>query len=262
MNATLKVLGYEINDIIRGKGILFYALFFFLLTEVLIQFSGGAKALISLMNVSLILIPLVSILFGTMYLYNARDFITMLAVQPISRSNIFGGLYLGLALPMAGSFLLGSGLPFLLHGSNVADNIGGLRMLLLTGVMLTFIFTALAMVVFVYQDDRVRGFSLSLLVWFFSTVIYDGLILIVVSVFQAYPLEIPTLILTVLNPVDLARVLLMLSFDIAAMMGYTGAVFEAFFGSILGFGISLLALLIWVAVPLWLSFKAFVKKDF
>ena len=49
-----------------------------------------------------------------------------------------------------------------------------------------------------------------------------------------YPLELPLLGLTLLNPVDLGRVLLLLQFDNAALLGYTGAVFERFFGSALG----------------------------
>ena len=262
MTTTTKILRYEFNDVVRGKGVLIYALFFFLLTEALIRFSGGAKALISLMNVALILIPLVSILFGVMYLYNAREFITMLLVQPISRFTMYGGLYLGLSIPIATAFLLGVGLPFILHGPEMVQHAPGLRMILLCGVFLTFIFVALSFVIFVFVDDRVRGFSTALFAWFFSIVIYDGIILFLVNAYQAYPLEIPTLILIVLNPVDLARILLMLSFDVSAMMGYTGAVFEAFFGSPVGLSIAVASLLVWIGIPVWLSRRYFFRKDF
>ena len=76
---------------------LFGTVFFFLLTVSLLQFSGGAKAILSLANIMLIIIPLVSLLFGTIYLYNARNFVQMLLVQPVSREQMFFGLYLGLA---------------------------------------------------------------------------------------------------------------------------------------------------------------------
>jgi hypothetical protein len=42
------------------------------------------------------------------------------------------------------------------------------------------------------------------------------------------------IILSALNPIDLGRILFLMKFDIAALMGYTGAVFQRFFGSGLG----------------------------
>ena len=86
--------------------------------------------------------------------------------------------------------------------------------------------------------------------------------LLLANAFADYPLEQPMIALMLLNPVDLARVLLLLTFDISALMGYTGAVFEQFFGSLLGVGISTAALTLWVGVPLWLGWRFFKKKDF
>ena len=60
----------------------------------------------------------------------------------------------------------------------------------------------------------------------------------------------------------LALVLLLLTFDTAALMGYTGAVFEQFFGSLTGTAISFGALAVWLAVPLIWGQRAFRKKDF
>ena len=45
--------------------------------------------------------------------------------------------------------------------------------------------------------------------------------------FADYPIERPMLGLMLANPVDLARVVLLLRFDVSALMGYTGAVFAA-----------------------------------
>jgi Cu-processing system permease protein len=93
-------------------------------------------------------------------------------------------------------------------------------------------------------------------------VLYDGLVLFVVAAFSDYPLETPMLVLTLLNPVDLARVLLLLTFDVAALMGYTGAVFERFFGSGLGVLAALAALLGWTALPFVAGLRGFSRKDF
>ena len=70
------------------------------------------------------------------------------------------------------------------------------------------------------------------------------------------------IVLSALNPIDLGRILFLMKFDIAALMGYTGAVFQRFFGSSLGIIISFACLFIWIFVPLFLSNRFFKKKDF
>ena len=76
-----------------------------------------------------------------------------------------------------------------------------------------------------------------------------------------YPLERGLLGLMVLNPIDLARIAVLLRFDISALMGYTGAVFKSFFGGG-GLAVAALALAVWMAVPVWLGTRAFQRKDF
>jgi Cu-processing system permease protein len=46
------------------------------------------------------------------------------------------------------------------------------------------------------------------------------------------------------------------------MMGYTGAVFQQFFGSLWGMALSFSILLLWVLIPVNLALRAFQKKDF
>jgi Cu-processing system permease protein len=98
-----KILRYQLRDVIRGRWILAYTLIFLLVTDVLFRFGGsGDRVVLSLMNVVLLLVPLVSIIFGTMYLYHAREFIVMLLAQPVDRTSLFLGLYGGMAIPLAG----------------------------------------------------------------------------------------------------------------------------------------------------------------
>jgi Cu-processing system permease protein len=65
----------------------------------------------------------------------------------------------------------------------------------------------------------------------FFSVIYNGLVLMVIQVFSDYPMQHPVIAMTLLNPIDLGRIVLMLNLDVSAMMGFTGAVFQRFFGS-------------------------------
>jgi len=65
-----------------------------------------------------------------------------------------------------------------------------------------------------------------------------------------------------LNPIDLGRILILLEFDISALMGYTGAVFSQFLGSAKGMLTASFMLVLWLVLPMWLGLILFKKKDF
>jgi len=92
--------------------------------------------------------------------------------------------------------------------------------------------------------------------------IYDSLFLMSLLYFQEYPLDKFSLFATVLNPVDLSRVLILLKLDISALLGYTGAVFQKFFGTNFGVMLSSIMLVLWVAVPTLCIWRIAKKKDF
>lgn len=260
---SMTVFRYELQDLRRSRWVIGYSLCLLLLTEALLRFGGGGpRAVLSLMNVVLAVVPLVSIVFGTMYLYGSRSFIQLLLAQPVGRGSLFAGLYAGLAVPLAVGFLLGVGLPFLWDGAGEGALAGPLVMLLGAGTLLTLVFTAIAVLVSLMIDDRAKGLGLAIMLWLVATALYDALIVLVATTFSDYPLELPLIGLTILNPVDLGRVLLLLRLDTAALMGYTGAVFERFFGSLLGVVLSAGALVLWCAGPLAAAHHRFCRKDF
>ncbi len=261
-SSALRLLSYELRDVLRGRWAIAYAAFFLLVTDAFFRFSGGGEQVVlSLVNVVLILIPLVSLVFGISYLYNAREFTELMLAQPVRRRDLFLALYGGLVLPLSLGFVAGVALPFAWHGA-AAEHAGPLVRLLASGVLLTATFLALAILLATRFDDRVKGLGAALFVWLGLAVLYDGLVLLVAYTFSAYPLETPMLVMTALNPISLARVSLLLSMDIAALLGYTGAAFEQVFGggfgSVLAFG----TLLVWVLIPLALAFRRFSRKDF
>src|SRR4030095_10412135 len=97
--------------------------------------------------------------------------------------------------------------------------------------------------------------------WFYFALIYDGLVLMILFAFSDYPMEKLTLLLSALNPIDLGRIFIMLQMDISALMGYTGALYQDFFGSFTGKLFTTGIMLLWAALPLWLAVKSFKKKD-
>lgn len=263
MDGTAKILKFELQDVLRSKWMILYAVFFLLLTEGLFRFGGTqAKVILSLMNIVLIIIPLVSIVFGTMYLYHSREFIELLLSQPIERGKIFWGVYSGLAIPLSAGFALGVIIPSLMYGIHTSQEAGMMGMLILSGVFLTFIFVALSFSISIRYEDRLKGLGLSILLWFFFAIMYDGIVLILIYTFGDYPLEKAMIGVSLLNPIDIARTLMLLQFDISALMGYTGAVFHKFFAGWTGMIISVSFLMMWIGIPLFSGQRIFNRKDF
>ncbi len=263
MNTTVRVLRYQSRDVLRSRGVIAWGLFFVLLGDVLLRFGGtDEKALLSIANIVLFIVPLVSLVFGAMYLYGAREFNELLLAQPVRREHLFAGLFLGIVLPLAGATAAGIAVPFVVHGVSDSSHTGLVAWLSGTAALLTFVFVAIAFWIALRVEDRARGLALALLVWLFLAVIYDALVLGIVAAFAKYPLERPVIALMLLNPVDLARVLLLIRLDVAAMMGYTGAVFQRVFGSSFGIVLAMTALTAWCAVPLWRARSRFSRLYF
>jgi len=259
----LKILKYSFYDLMRSRWSYIYFLFYLLLGVVLLFLNNDlSKAVITLMNVIIILVPLIGTIFGVMYYYNSKEFTELLLAQPIKRSYIFLGQYLGVAFSLSMSLILGLGLPFIFYGIFKSAAIWDFALLLVTGAFLTFIFTALAFNIALANENKIKGFGYAILLWLFLAVIYDGIFLMFLVMFDDYPLDKFSLIASMFNPIDLSRILILLKLDISALLGYTGAVFQKFFGTSQGLIISVFVLSLWVIISTYNIFRISRKKDF
>jgi Cu-processing system permease protein len=248
---------YILYDILRNKIIIAYTLFLFLLSFSMFQMEeNSGKALLSLLNIVLIVLPLVSLVFTTIHFYNSYEFIELMLSHPLSRKKILLSEYKGVAFSLLSSFFIGTGIPVAIYSP---DKTG--MALLFTGAALTLVFVSLAFLASVLARDKARGIGIALMLWFYFALIYDGLVLLVLFSFADYPMEKITLILSAINPIDLGRIFIVLQMDISALMGYTGALYKDFFGSTWGMLYTVGIMFLWMAVPLGLALKAFKKKD-
>jgi Cu-processing system permease protein len=261
MRTAMQIAWPQARNVLRSRWLLTYVLFFLALAEGLLRFTGGdAKMILSLANIVLFVVPLVAVIYGTIYLYNSREFIELLLAQPLRRSTLFAGLYVGLAVPLILALTLGIGLPFLLHGFGEGQRVA-LLILLGGGVALTAIFTGIAFCVALAFEDRLTGLGAGLAIWLVLALLYDGALLLVISM-STEPLGKGLLAAALANPIDLVRIALILQFDVAALMGYTGAVFSRFFAPGTGVIVLVAAIAAWIAVPVAGGFLRFRRKDF
>ncbi|MEQ9009470.1 MAG: ABC transporter permease, partial [Ekhidna sp.] len=134
--------------------------------------------------------------------------------------------------------------------------------LLASGTFLTFIFVALSLNIGLGNSNKIKGFGYAILMWLFFAVIYDGLFMISLIVFGDYPLDKFALGASLFNPIDLSRIMILLKLEISALLGYTGALFQKFFGTSSGMLISVGVLLLWVFIPVMLMLRKSLRKDF
>ncbi|MCH8558008.1 MAG: ABC transporter permease [Balneolia bacterium] len=259
---TLKLIKYQLRDVMRSRWVIFYLAFFILVTDALFRFGGsGDRVILSLMNVVLLVIPLVSIMLGTMYVYNSREYTELMLSQPVKRGEMFSALFAGLMLPLSVTVAAGIALPFIWNGVLIS-HLAALGYLIGTAIILTTIFSALAFMIALLTEDKIKGLGLAVVMWLFFAVIYDGLILVVIYMFSDYPLQQPVLVMSMLNPLDLARIALLIEFEASTLMGFTGALFQRFLGSTGGLLTIAGVLMLWISLPLAWGARRFVSKDF
>ena len=254
MNRIIKII---LIDILKSKIVLAYTFILAILSWSSFALEdNSAKGILTILNVILFTVPLVSILFATIYLYNSSEFIELLLSQPIKRRKIWISLFLGLSISMILAFFVGAGIPLLI---NSPDSIG--IIMLINGCLITVIFTALAFLSSILTRDKAKGIGIAIMTWLFFALLFDGLVLFLLFQFQEYPIENAMVGITALSPIDLARIQMLLQMDVSAMMGYTGAIFKDFFGTTSGLIVSFLLLCLWAIIPFFISLKKFKSKD-
>jgi Cu-processing system permease protein len=253
----IKIIKYVITNILRNRIVLVYTFLTLVISLAIFNLeSNSAKGLLSLLNIILIIVPLICIIFSTIYVYNSAEFIELLVSQPLQRRTIWLSLFIGLATSLSMAFLIGIGLPILIYQPNLTG-----CMMLLMGLLLSIIFVSIAMLAAVTTRDKAKGIGVAILLWLYFSLIFDAFVLFILFQFQDYPLEKPMIIFTFLNPIDLGRIQILLKMDIAALMGYTGAVFKDFFGTASGIAVTTIVLCLWIFIPVSVSARRFGKMD-
>ena len=129
----MKLSKYVLYDILRSKIIIAYTLFLFIVSISMFQMEeNSSKAMLSLLNIVLIVLPLVSLVFTTIHYYNSYEFIELMSSQPMSRTRILLSEFGGVSISLLSAFLVGVGIPVLIFS---ADATG--FALLFTGMCLT-----------------------------------------------------------------------------------------------------------------------------
>lgn len=253
----IRILKYVALDILKNKVVLAYTVMLALFSWSAFALEDNvAKGLLTVLNIMLLTVPLMSVLFATIYVYNSSEFIELLVSHPVKRNMIWKALFTGLSLSLVAAYILGAGIPLLIF----ADPDVALIMIA-AGSLLSVIFVSVAFLSSIITRDKAKGIGVAVMLWLYFALLFDGLVLFLLFQFADYPVEKTVVLLSALSPVDLCRILILLRLDVSAMMGYTGAVFKNYFGSSMGLALSFLLMLLWIAIPFYLSLRKFKKRD-
>lgn len=253
-----KIVKYVTIDILKSKVVLTYLLFLFLTCFGIFNLDNNTtKGILSLLNVILFIVPLVSLIYSTIYIFNSGEFIELLVAQPISRKKLITSIYAAVSLSLVTAFIVGAGIPVLIYSP---DKIG--LLFIITGALLTLIFTSLAFLGSVITRDKAKGIGMAIFIWLFFSILYDGILLLIMFQFSDYPIEKLIIVLSSFNPVDISRILILIHTDYSALMGYSGALFKEFLGSQKGSVVIFAILIVWIIVPAFAAIRKFIRKDF
>ncbi len=259
MRKFVTILRYEFLNIMRSRWLVGYT---FLLGGLTLGFSNlsddPVKVLLSLTTAFCAIAPLVSVLFGCMSWYQAERFTQLLLTQPVNRRTLFCARILALVSSLGLSLVLG----FLCVAWLLGIKGPTLVWLFCATFFLSSVFCLIGTLISVYIQDRMWGLGSAVVVWVYSALVHDGLILLVLLNLRDYPMDLWSGILCAANPIGLARVTLLLHFDAPLLLGHSGALIRNLVESGQGFIYAGLIGALWVIGPLALSFRRFGRRDF
>ena len=244
-------------DIVKNKFVMVYTIIMALIGwSAFTLEDSSAKGILTLLNLILLTIPLVSILFSAIYIYNSAEFIELLISHPIKRKKIWISLFWGLNSSLISAFIIGAGIPLLIFADTPLS-----FLMIGIGILITSIFVSLAMLCTIVYKDKAKGIGLTIVLWIYFALLFDGILLFLLFQLADYPIEKPMVLMTALSPIDLSRIMILLQLDTSAIMGYTGAIFKEFFGTSNGMIVSFGLLMLWMVLPFLYSLFRFKRKD-
>ncbi|MCK6610171.1 MAG: hypothetical protein L6Q78_03940 [Bacteroidia bacterium] len=252
------LLAFLLSNHLKSRFVIGYTLILLLVSSALFIFTDNPqKGLLGGVNLVLLFVPLVVSLYTGISLYHGEDFTRVLLTQSLSRNQVYWSSTGSLQLSLQAALLVGLGIPLLLFAPGMP------AVALLAGAsILSLIFSGLSSLIAFRVNDKVKGIASLFLMWLAFTLVFDGLILLFIQLMSDYPIEAAVIFINLLNPVDMCRIVLMQVLDAAALMGLTGALLTEYMGNLFAILSVLLALLIWLIVPMELSRRSFLNKDF
>ncbi len=273
INVISTIARHELRIILRNRWISAYAAVFALLTLAISYFGlavieytgfqGFERTSVSLLNLILYIVPLCSMLAAVQSLTKEGGTTDQLFTEPITRTEIVVGKFLGVSIANILALLIGFGVSGVLIGlktgmSGIADY------LVLVGFtsLLSFVFVALASFTTILLKRTVKAYAAVLVMWFAMVIFFDLLIIGLTFLLpEGYANKVAFFGLF-LNPVSASRVSVLILIAGKEVLGVAGAELMRAIGGVSQAVVSLFSsLIVWVVLPMFLSVTVLKKQD-
>ena len=226
-------------------------------------FQDFARTSASLLNLVLYVVPLVSLIMGTMSFTSEKGSSELLFSQPVTRTEILLGKLAGLFTSIFTATLIGfglSGLVIAVHAGN--EGLSRYPMFVGLSLLLALIFLSLSALVSAICHRKAKAFGAVLCLWFFFVLFYD--LLAIGGTFLLKERAANLFIFSSLfgNPVDMVRVASLIVLNGKEIFGVAGAALLRFLGGETSSVLLLTGgLAVWVIAPLLLAQWLLNRQD-
>jgi Cu-processing system permease protein len=274
MNQVYLCARYELLLAVRSRWLQIFAVVFAALALLVASsgyiLSGGygvqdfSRTAESLVQLVLLLVPLTALTFGALALTPERGGVELLYSQPVSRTRILIGRFIGLLLALSAAQLLGFGAAGLVVNREAGPE-GATAFLIVAGmsIALTTVFLSIAaLLAQVRSSRRARVLASALVVWFVAVVLYDVAILGVASLLRSGTASRVLMTAVLVNPVDAARTMTLMWIEGRAAFGAASLALLRFTGGPTSAALLAAAsLVIWSLAPLALAARRLSRAD-
>lgn len=272
MRGVIAVSGWELKAAVRSRWVLGTGVVFAIVTLAVtllglrslrdLGLSGVGPASAGLVNLGVLLPPLIGLLLGAGSLAGARErgLLAMMAAQPVRRSTLVLGVFLGLAAALGITIAVGFGLAALvLAGVAEVGDLAPLGALIASTVAVSTSGLAIGVALSAVSAGRMQAGAMAVAVWF---VLALGMDLALAGLGPAVHLGPRGLLAAVLlNPLEAARILAMLGAEPSGTaLGPFGAYLVAAFGSGGASVLLVASITTWVLAPLAVAWAALVRR--
>jgi len=237
--------------------------YFGMITSGYTGFQDFIRTSASLVNLGGFLLPLFALLLGVFSFLTHREYLEILATQPVARSRILVGRYLGLLLSVLAAAVLGFGLPGVVIALTIGvEGAGAYLLVVAYSCLLAAVFAGVSVLVALLAGRRPVALAAAIAIWIFYELVY-GLLMLATTLYLPASI-VKTVLLAGLagNPIDVVRVLSLLQVGGPELYGPAGATLIKLTGSVATTtAIGLAAVAAWIVVPLLVAVWVFKKQD-
>lgn len=272
MNGFKAVFKKELHDAVQGRWMIAFACVFGLLalTLALVDRNAGDfasngfnRTTASLINLSLLIVPLLALVLGAGAISGERERGTLagLLTQPLSRTELLLAKFCGLVVAVWMAIAFGFGLAALLVSAfNPLSDAGHYLLFVVLSGALAATMLSVGMLISVLADRRVKALSFAVLTWFVLVLFYDlGAIGVALSLSSSGS----TLLAAVLgNPVEATRILAIMSIEPdLTILGPLGSYLSQEFGTAVSSLMLAMSIVVWTVVPMAVAIFVFRNQD-